>query len=50
MAVDDSGRKFVYQNIEEMDKNHRGDNKNAVTEGRMYEIQGKYRIIKFLEN
>ncbi|KAL5006936.1 hypothetical protein ScPMuIL_015742 [Solemya velum] len=40
VAVDDSGRKFVYQNIEEMDKNHRADNENAVTEGRMYKIQG----------
>jgi len=42
MGVDDTGHRFVYQIIDEFDKNHRGDNNNptSVTYGRMYENPG----------
>ena len=40
VGTDDTGRRFVYQDVDELDKNHRADNQCAVTEGRMYEIQG----------
>ena len=42
IATDDSGRRFVYQVIDELDKNHRENCKASVTEGRMYEVVGKY--------
>ena len=46
-AVDSSGREYVYQSIDELDKNHRVDsNPDAqVTDGRMYEVKGKLNFI-----
>lgn len=43
IGVDDTGRRFVYQNIDELDKNHRGviNNPTSVTDGRVYENPGE---------
>lgn len=38
IGKDDTGRQYVYQFIDELDKNHRADTGGSVTEGRMYEI------------
>ena len=37
---DDTGRQFVYQFTDEMDKNHRADTHENVTEGRIDELPG----------
>lgn len=34
------GRKWVYQFVYEVDKNHRADAAGSVTEGRMYQLPG----------
>jgi hypothetical protein len=36
IGTDDTGRRFVYQDVDELDKNHRADNQCAVTEGRLF--------------
>lgn len=40
VAKDDVGRMYVYQCVDELDKNHRADAAGNVTEGRMYELPG----------
>lgn len=40
VAKDDVGRMYVYQFVDELDKNHRADAAGSVTEGRMYELPG----------
>ncbi|XP_062591459.1 uncharacterized protein LOC134252942 [Saccostrea cucullata] len=40
IARDDVGRQYVYQSIDELDKNHRADAAGSVTDGRMYELPG----------
>ena len=41
IGTDDTVRRFFYQDVDELDKNHRAGKQCAVTEGRMYKIQGK---------
>ncbi|KAJ8320533.1 LOW QUALITY PROTEIN: hypothetical protein KUTeg_002120 [Tegillarca granosa] len=42
LGTDDTGRRFIYQAVDELDKNHRADySTESVTEGRMFEVQGK---------
>ena len=50
VAKDNHGREFVYQHVDELDKNHRenADSNQSVTEGRMYAVPGKEAIGKFL--
>ncbi|XP_062572077.1 uncharacterized protein LOC134234038 [Saccostrea cucullata] len=42
VSVDSTGREYVFQDIDELDKNHRLDSDltSYVTDGRMYEIKG----------
>ncbi|XP_062613933.1 uncharacterized protein LOC134275687 [Saccostrea cucullata] len=40
IARDDVGRQYVYQSIDELDKNHRADAAGSVTDGRIYELPG----------
>lgn len=44
------GRKFVCQNVDEMDKNHRETNSSMATEGRMYEKACKLFLGLFLHS
>ena len=52
IGTDDTGRRFVYQDVDELDKNHRADNQCAVTEGRRYKFMCikiiNFSIIKFI--
>ena len=41
VAVDSTGKRYVYQKIDELDKNHRDLTTGAATQGRMYEQPGK---------
>lgn len=41
VAVDSTGKRYVNQKIDELDKNHRDLTTGAVTHGRMYEQPGK---------
>lgn len=43
IGVDDTGRRFVYQFFDELNKNHRGviNNPTSVTDGRVYENPGE---------
>lgn len=40
IGIDDTRRQYVYQFMDEQDKNHRTDTGGSVTEGRMYELPG----------
>jgi hypothetical protein len=40
LATDDTGRRYVYQCVDELDKNHRVGATKTVTGGRIYEIPG----------
>ena len=48
VATDSHGREYVYQHKDELDKNHREnvDSNQSVTEGRMYVVPGKKRLIQ----
>lgn len=48
IGIDDTGRQYVYQFIDEQDKNHMTDTGGSVTEGRMYELSGI--VLKFISN
>ena len=41
VQTDDKGRKYVYQAIDEIDKNHTADDSDPTNQGRMYENPGK---------
>lgn len=41
ISTDSTGRRYVYQKIDELDKNHRDLTTGRVTQGRMYELPGK---------
>ena len=40
LSTDSTGKRYIYQKQEELDKNHRDTTTAAVTQGRMYELQG----------
>jgi hypothetical protein len=40
ISADSAGRRFVYQKVDELDKNHRDLSTGNVTQGRMYELPG----------
>lgn len=42
LAVDSTGKQYIFQKVDELDKNHRDLNTGAVSQGRMYEQQGMY--------
>ena len=41
VAVNSTGKRYVYKKIDELDKNHRDLTTGAATQGRMYEQPGK---------
>lgn len=42
IAVDSTGKQYILQKVDELDKNHRDLNTGAVSQGRMYEQQAMY--------
>ncbi len=40
LSTDSTGKRYIYQKQDELDKNHRDTTTGAVTQGRMYELQG----------
>ena len=40
LAIDSTGNRYIFQKVDEMDKNHRDLNAGAVSQGRMYEQKG----------
>ena len=44
ITKDDKGRKYLYQEIDEIDKNHTADDSNPTNQGRMYENKGNNKI------
>ena len=41
IGTDPDGRQYIYQNIDELDKNHRYNDTDIANQGRMYEQQGE---------
>lgn len=48
VRTDSKGRRYVYQIIDELDKNHRSHGTGSVTQGRMYELPGKQIVYVYL--
>ena len=48
LETDDLGKRYISQTTDELDKNHRENSTQSVTEGRMYEILGINLIPTFL--
>ena len=42
LAVDSTGKRYIYQKVDELDKNHRDLTTGAVSQGRMYELKGLF--------
>ena len=42
ISTDSSGKRYIHQKKDELDKNHRDTSTGAVTHGRMYELPGIY--------
>lgn len=42
LAVDSTGKTYIYQKVDELDKNHCDLTTGAVSQGRMYEIKGLF--------
>ena len=42
ISTDSSGKRYIHQKKDELDKNHRDTSTGAVTQGRMYELPGIY--------
>lgn len=42
LSTDSTGKRYIYQKTDELDKNHRDTTTGAVTQGRMYELQGMH--------
>jgi hypothetical protein len=42
LAVDSAGKRYIFQNVGELDKNHRDLTTGAVSQGRMYEQPGMF--------
>jgi hypothetical protein len=40
LSTDSTGKRYIYQKQDELNKNHRDTTIGAVTQGRMYELQG----------
>ena len=45
--TDSTGNCYIFQKVEEMDKNHRDLNAGAVSQGRMYEQKGTKRFLPY---
>jgi hypothetical protein len=41
-TADSSGKRYIHQKKDELDKNHRDTSTGAVTQGRMYELPAIY--------
>jgi hypothetical protein len=42
ISTDSSGKRYIHQKKDELDKNHRDTSTGAVTQGKMYELPGIY--------
>ena len=40
LSTDSTGKRYIYQKQDELDKNYRDTTTGAVTQGRLYELQG----------
>jgi hypothetical protein len=40
LSTDSTGKRYIFQKTDELDKNHRDTTTGTVTQGRMYELQG----------
>ena len=49
-GVDNDGKRYIYQNIKEHDKNHRENDLTANSDGQIYETAGKSKNLYFFYN